>query len=195
MKKKGFFGGTFDPIHFGHLNLALQLQERCGLDEVYFCPARSSPLKTEQPPTAAAHHRREMVELAIAPIPSFKLLTLELDREGPSYTIDTIRALSREGEWYLILGEDVIHDFARWKEVEQLVTLARPLIGSRTSKMGLPIGCSPQLQKVIEKGTIKIPLVDISSTELRQRLIRGQYCGHLVPEPVLSYINQHALYR
>jgi nicotinate-nucleotide adenylyltransferase len=170
MKKKivGFFGGSFDPIHFGHITLAIELMEEHALDEVLFCPAYCSPFKTDKPPVAGPKDRLAMLKLALE-IPPFKITSWELDREGPSYTIDTIRALQTEGVQYrLLLSNEAAKDLKQWKEVEALVRLAPPLIGER-----------------------KTP---ISSTQIRERLQKNLYCGHLIPAKVLEYIRKHDLY-
>lgn len=166
MTTKGFFGGTFDPIHFGHISLAVHLLETHHLEEIFFCPAFCSPFKTATPPIASPEHRLAMLQLALDH-PSFKILTLELDRGGSSYTIDTIRALNIPGI-RLILSEEAAQHLDQWKEAEELVRKAPPLIGPRT-----------------------LPL---SSTGLRDRLQKKLYCGHLIPSKVLAYVHQHRLY-
>jgi len=168
MKKSvGFFGGSFDPIHFGHITLAVQLMESHKLDEILFCPAFCSPFKKSTPPVASGKHRLAMLKLALD-IPQFKITTIELDQAGPSYTIDTIRALQIEGV-RLILSEEAAAHLSKWKDTEQLLRLAPPLIGPRE--------------------------VPISSTDIRARLKKKLYCGHLVPAKVLEYIHKHRLYQ
>lgn len=162
----GFFGGSFDPIHFGHIALAVQLLEEYSLQQILFCPAFCSPFKKGKPPQASPQHRLAMLKLALDH-PAFAMTAIELDRGGLSYTIDTIRALDLK-EPRLILSEESADHFNQWKEVRALAHLAPPLIGSRT--------------------------VDVSSTEIRDRLRRRLYCGHLVPAKVLEYIQQHSLY-
>ncbi|NGX45445.1 MAG: Nicotinate-nucleotide adenylyltransferase [Chlamydiae bacterium] len=185
----GFLGGTFDPIHFGHLNLALEIAERKGLDKVLFCPAKISPFKQDAPASVSTDHRLKMVEMAIAPIKGFELSDIELKREGPSYTIDTIRTLQEENpgaEYHLILGGDVATTLLQWKEAAALLKLAPPYIGKRPgSEVSIP---------GLEVGEVTIPGFDISSTALRERLKAGLYCGHLIPQPVLDYICSHRLY-
>jgi nicotinate-nucleotide adenylyltransferase len=168
MKKKtiGFFGGSFDPIHFGHIALAVKLLEEYQLAEILFCPAFCSPFKTATPPTASPEHRLCMLKLALD-FPQFKISTLELDRGGPSYTIDTIRMLKLDSV-RLILSEESAVNLNMWKEAQELVRLAPPLIAPRT--------------------------IPISSTEVRERLREKRYCGHLVPAKALEYIHKHHLY-
>jgi len=185
----GFIGGTFDPIHFGHLNLALEIAERKGLDKVLFCPANVSPLKQGAPPAVSAEDRFQMVGRAIGPIRGFELCDIELKKEGPSYTIDTIRALQEENptaQFHLILGGDLIDDFKKWKEADLLLKLAPPFVGKRP-------GAKNSFTS-IEVEEVSIPVFDVSSTTLRDRLHQGLYCGHLVPQPVIDYITSHQLY-
>jgi nicotinate-nucleotide adenylyltransferase len=200
-KKIGFFGGSFDPIHLGHLNLAIEIAERHKLDEVYFCPTGQSPFKKAQAPIASKEDRRAMVTAAISPLSQFTLLDLELQKTDPCYTIDTIKTLlSMNGKtkknYFLLLGEDTLEGFNAWRDVAELVKLATPLVGSRISKSLLkPQGLTPALSSMIEKGITPIPILEISSTEIRARLQKGLYCGHLLPAKVWDYIEQHQLYR
>jgi len=202
-KKIGFFGGSFDPIHLGHLHLAIEIAERHKLNEVYFCPTGQSPFKKAQPPIAKKEDRRAMVTAAISPLPQFTLLDLELQKSSPCYTIDTIRSLLTSDQqnkvkknYFLLMGEDALEQFHAWREVDQLIKLAPPLIGSRDKKsFSQPKGLTPALLSTIEKGLTPIPKVDISSTEIRARLQKGLYCGHLLPAKVWDYIQQHQLYK
>jgi nicotinate-nucleotide adenylyltransferase len=199
LKKIGFFGGSFDPIHLGHLNLAIQIMEAHKLDQIFFCPASQSPHKTEKPPIAAKEHRRAMVVAAIAPLPKFTFLDLEIQKSSASFTIDTIHALFKmdgklKKELYLILGEDALENFHAWREVEELVVLAPPLVGSRTGAV-LPKSLPKPVLTAIKKGMTKTSLMEISSTEIRSRLQLGLYCGHLLPAKVLDYINSNQLYK
>ncbi len=191
----GFFGGSFDPVHFGHLNLAIQMLEKHRLSKILFCPAYVSPHKQGKPPAAPKHHRKAMAALAISPIKEFQLLDWELQQVGPSYTIDTIRELKRQHPQEsirLILGEDALKEFFAWKEVEELVHLAPPLIGSRLGTA--PADMPPVLHKAVLAGITKTSEMEISSTDVRARLALGKYCGHLVPAKVLDYIHQNQLY-
>jgi nicotinate-nucleotide adenylyltransferase len=169
MKTIGFFGGSFDPIHFGHIALAIQLMEAHKLDEVLFCPAFCSPFKMDTPPIASPQHRLAMLQLAIADVPQCKISTVEIDRQGCSYTIDTIRALQKEGlKLRLLLSDEAASHLNKWKETQELVKLAPPLVGPRE--------------------------IQVSSTEIRERLKKKRYCGHLVPAKTLDYIQKHHLY-
>lgn len=162
----GFFGGSFDPIHFGHIALAIKLLEAHKLEKILFCPAFCSPFKTAAPPIATPSQRLAMLKLALDH-PQFEITTLELERDQPSYTIDTIRALKLKG-LRLILSEEAAAHLDKWKETQELIRLAPPLIGPR-----------------------EFP---ISSTEIRARLKKKLYCGHLIPAKALEYIKTHHLY-
>lgn len=195
MKRFGFFGGTFDPIHLGHLNLARSLLEKHHLDHVFFSPANFSPEKGSVPPKASTKDRKAMVQLAIEGIEEFSLIDLELEREGPSYTIDTIQFLMKEypeEQFYLILGEDVLEGLPRWKEIDTLLELAPPLVGTRPNAKipKLP----PLIQKTIEKGKTAITPMEISSTDLREGLSQKKAYTDLIPPKVLDYIHTHRLY-
>lgn len=200
-KKIGLLGGTFDPIHYGHLNLAFELMEKRSLDEVWFIPARVSPLKMDNYPQAM-ENRLAMVQLAIEEIPQFHLKDLEKDRPSPSYTIDTIKIFVEEEsaspnphQFYLLLGDDAIKKFGRWHLPEEIIQLAPLLVGSRTGVCPEAVEeLSPSIQRVIQEGVTKIPLMDISATGVRYRISHGLYCGHLVPAPVLNYIKNEGLY-
>ncbi|MBI2743669.1 MAG: nicotinate (nicotinamide) nucleotide adenylyltransferase [Chlamydiales bacterium] len=196
-RRIGLFGGSFDPIHFGHLNLALSLIENGSVDEIIFCPAHTSPLKKDEPPSASNEARLKMISLAIAPIKEFSLLDWEIKRAPPSYTINTVRHLlaqeeNRGAELRLILGDDALHTLMRWKEVEELLRLAPPLIGSRLGDFLTEIPSS--LIQTVKNSLVHIPVLEISSTEVRSRLRQKKFCGYLVPSKVLDYIAENNLY-
>ena len=198
-QKIGIYGGSFDPIHFGHLNLAIRLFEIHQLDEVWFCPAGVNPHKLNLPP-AAAKHRLEMVRLATQDIPHFRVIDLEIKKQGPSYTVDTLRALQEKFKGnspkknYLLLGEDAALDFCSWREPEEIVKLATPLVGTRTKDLKNKIVGDPAICQKLKEGVTPTEIFDISSTDIRKRLAGGLYVGHLVPAKVLDYIYTHKLY-
>ena len=198
----GLFGGTFDPIHFGHLNLAFELMEKNALCEIWFLPARHNPQKSERA-LSASQHSYNMVKLAIAPIRQFKLLDIELVRPGPSYTIDTVEELlekyGAKVQFYLLLGEDSLNSFSAWHRVEDLVRLIPLLVGTRNldcnSQANWLVNMPAELKTAIMKGHQKTNSLDISSSAVRWRIAQGKYCGHLVPEKVLDYIYANRLYK
>lgn len=193
----GIFGGTFDPIHNGHIGLALGLFEIHHLDEVWFCPARQNPFKKDG--TAADFaHRIKMLELALADIPYFKITDLESRRPGPSYSIDTLRKIvnDQKGKQFrLILGGDAVRGFDRWKNYDEIVELAPPIIGLRNRED--PFKDLQGDLKVIQKlkdGVTHMPILEISSTIVRKRIKENLYINHLVPPKVVDYIYQNKLY-
>jgi len=193
----GLFGGSFDPVHTGHLLAVQDAREALGLDRVVFVPAAVSPFKTDDLP-ASGEHRAAMLEAATADLPWAEVNRIELERDGVSYTIDTARALAAErpkAEWTLLIGMDNLRSFHKWREAEELidlvdvVTLARP--GSRRPRtLSLP----PRLEMKMLARIIRSRRIDISSTEIRQRVRAGKAINNLVPAAVLDYIRRHRLY-
>lgn len=201
MHKKliGLYGGTFDPIHLGHLNLALEIKEKKQLDEIWFCPAKINPHKHENHPPLSAEHRLKILQLALKGIPGFAILDVELKRRGPSYTIETLRyLLENEGAKYsfaLILGEDSIHDFPRWREAEEIARLVPLYVGSRKNEISASkLYGSDIISQALSKGLTSTRVMEISATEIRQRIKQGLYCGHLIPKESLDYICKNQLY-
>lgn len=202
MQKIGLYGGTFDPIHFGHINLAMELKDKKDLDEVWFIPAQINPHKTHIPPVSMKH-RLAMLELAIEDIPSFKIKDIEAHRPPPSYTVDTIRLILEQEEhrsssrqFFLLLGEDSIPGFFKWHQPEEIVKLVPLLIGSRTGHyIAAESDISPSIKSAIQQGMVKTRIMDISSTELRERLSKQSYCGHLIPARALNYVKKNQLYQ
>ena len=185
----GLFGGSFDPIHHGHLLVAQVAAEVLGLDEIRFVPAREQPFKAGEHGASAAD-RAAMVERAIAGSPGMRLERIELDRPGPSYTVDTLRALrAREPDtgFVLLVGRDAAAGMPRWHEAPEVSRLARVVAFGRA---GSPAGAVPA---GIE--CITVPAVEISSTAVRERVRRGQSIRYWVPEAVADFIAAHGLYR
>ncbi|HEV8468649.1 MAG TPA: nicotinate-nucleotide adenylyltransferase [Candidatus Limnocylindria bacterium] len=180
----GVFGGTFDPVHVGHLAIANAALEELRLDRIIFVPARRTPLK-QQAPLASATDRLAMLEAATRDEPRFGVSRIEVDREGPSYTVDTLEALRDQGELFLIVGSDAYADFERWRDPSRIRTLATVVVAARPGAPNAP-GNIPVLDT---------PLMDISSRELRARAARGRSLRYLVPEAVLRYIEEHRLYK
>lgn len=197
--KVGLYGGTFDPVHFGHINLALEMLEKDKVDSVLFCPAQISPFKQGELPVSG-EHRVNMIERAIAGIPKISVIKNELNRPGPSYTIDTLKELIKEAalhtedvQFYLILGEDALPSLHRWHKIEEIIDLVPLLIGTRSNeKKESPQGS--KLDKAIAEARVNTRVLDISATDIRNRLSTGLYCGHLVHKEVLDYIREFQLY-
>ena len=194
----GLLGGTFDPIHNGHLVIAERVRLRLNLDEVLFMPAGRPRLRMRSPTSAA--HRVQMVRLAIAGRPYYKLSTMEIERLGPSYTVDTVAELREQlgsgEELYFILGWDSLVEFPRWREPSQIIKkcflVAVPRPGSQHPDLSALGTLVPGLaERVI---LLDAPHVDIRASEIRRRVARGLPFGYLVPEPVADYIKQHGLY-
>ena len=184
----GLFGGSFDPIHHGHLLVAQAVSEALGLEQLRFLPAGQQPFKQgrHQAPAAA---RARMVALAIRGAPHFALDTLELDRAGPSYTVDTLRALRmREpaARFAVIIGADTARDLAKWREPDALPGLAEWVVVARP---GTAMPSLPWPARVVT-----VPAVDISATEVRGRVAAGRSIRYWVPEGVAGFIEGEGLY-
>lgn len=196
-KRIGWYGGTFNPIHFGHLHLAIELQERFGLERVLFSPAYVSPAKQHHP-GIKVQHRLEMVRLALEGVPHCQVWEWEALRPCVSYAIDAILQLEKEfgskTKFFLIMGADSAKDLQLWKDFPVLMEKCRFLIGSRQGFSPTLHGVSESIQQVVENSLVPLPLMDITATRVRKRLEQGLYCGHLVPTKVLDYIRQEEIY-
>jgi nicotinate-nucleotide adenylyltransferase len=184
----GLFGGSFDPVHHGHLIVGKVAAEKLRLDSLRFVPAREQPFKVGQHRTSA-EHRAAMLSLAVTGMPGFGMESSELQRPGPSYTVDTLRQLrEREPgeEWVLLLGADAAADLPSWREAGQLNHLARIAVFARP---GTPVAASPWVSTAIE-----VPAIDISATEVRRRVQQGLSIRYWVPDSVAEYISTHRLY-
>jgi nicotinate-nucleotide adenylyltransferase len=191
-----WFGGSFNPIHFGHLICARNVAEIAGFDQVVLVPSRQPPHKHGDTMIAAAEHRLAMCQLAVAGDDFFEVDALELARPGPSYTIDTVRQLRARGvlqvSW--LIGADMLNSLPRWHDPAGLlaevrfVLMARP--GWSFDWAGLPV----EMQG-LQANLVEAPQLDISSTGLRDRLRRGKSIRYLTPDAVVDYIQQHRLYR
>ncbi len=195
----GVLGGTFDPIHMGHLIVAEEIRGQLDLAEVLFVPAGEPWLKTNNS-ISSAEHRVQMVRLAIADEPAFKLSTIEIERAGPSYTIDTIAQFNSQmgagDKLFFILGWDNLMQLPQWREPSRLVQMcslvAVPRVGYPSPDLNTLEAAIPGLsQSAI---LLHTPQIEISSSEIRHRVARGLSIHHLVPEPVEKYIKQNNLY-
>jgi len=186
------FGGTFDPVHVAHLVLAEQVGEVVGLEQVVFVPAGRPPHK-EGGTFAAPHHRRAMVELAVAGNPRFTVSGIELEADGPSFTIDTVRRLKAAGarRVALIIGGDSLVEMSTWREPEALLAECEILVVERP---GYDLTRAPAAYRA-RAHVVPALKLDIASRTIRARVAAGQSIRYLVPEPVRAYIDAHGLYR
>jgi nicotinate-nucleotide adenylyltransferase len=198
--KLGVFGGTFDPIHIGHLIIAEEARVQLGLDEVMFVPAGQPWLKADRTVTDG-RHRLAMVELAVASNPCFWALDMEVERPGPSYTVDTLAELRRklgpDAEIYLILGMDSLSQLSRWRKPERVLEMCTVVGISRPGAEDF----NPSTLDAISPGAssrvilLRGPLIDISGTDIRQRVAVGLSIKYRVPEDVEAYIYEQGLYK
>ena len=195
----GVFGGTFDPIHIGHLVIAQVALEEAGLDRVLFMPAGVNPLKVGKRTTSGAH-RLAMVRLAIAGHPQFAVSDWELRHEGPSFTADTlsyIREQHPEDELFLIIGADNLELLPKWRSVDRIAELATILALTRP---GTDLRASAEAAYARQDALrsrirlVEIPGLDISSTWLRERLVKKLSVAHLLPAEVIGYCKENKLY-
>lgn len=208
---QAIYGGTFDPIHYGHLNSVTALAEQISLSQVIIMPNNVPPHRPQ--PEATSEQRKKMVELAIADRPLFSLDCRELERSTPSWTVETLEQIRREKghrqPLAFIIGQDSLVSLPRWHRWEDLLSLCHLLVCQRP---GYPLKMeTPELQQWLEQhradsvqqlhqqpaGKIFIaptPMYDISATEIRQRLESGVDCGEWVPVAVLDFIRQQHLY-
>ena len=195
----GVLGGTFDPIHLGHLVVAEEMRDRLGLAEILFIPAGQPWLKVDSP-ILAAEHRVQMVRLALVGKPYFKLSTMEIERAGLSYTVDTIAELQGqlgvEDKLFFILGWDNLAQLPQWQEPSRLVKMCHLVAVPR---VGYPAPDLALLEKSIpglSQATIVLdtPWIDITASAIRNRVAQGLSIRDLVPEAVERYIRENGLY-
>ncbi|MDG3002538.1 nicotinate-nucleotide adenylyltransferase [Paludisphaera mucosa] len=193
----GLFGGTFDPIHMGHLILAEQCREACGLDRVWFVVANEPPHKRGAK-RSGVHHRLEMARLAIAGNAAFEVSDIEANRSGPSYSVDTleqIRAERPEDELFFLIGGDSLVDLPTWREPDRIARLATIVVVNRP---GSGADAPPADSLGPDARTLEfvtIPPIGIASHDVRGRLRDGRSIRYMVPRSVEAYIDAHALYR
>jgi nicotinate-nucleotide adenylyltransferase len=198
----GVFGGTFDPVHLGHLILAEQCREQGRLDQVLFIPAARPPHKQDGPLTPF-HHRVEMLALAVAGQPAFQIDELEKNRAGPSYTVETLEELHwrrPDAELFLLVGSDCLPELPHWHEPARIVELAGLLAVARPD---WPLVQPAQLRAALHLAAhvplrhqaVSMPLIGISSRDLRRRAAEGRSLRYLLPRAVECYVDTHRLYR
>jgi nicotinate-nucleotide adenylyltransferase len=213
MARIGLLGGTFDPIHFGHLGMAQELAQALALDTVKFIPAAVPPLKSQ--PSASAADRCAMVQLAIANNPDFQLDERELKRTGPSYTVETLRSLrselSEQDSLVLFIGSDAFKQFNRWHQWQEIIRLCHIALVARPDS-DVSTGLNPELVTFLQDhytenamdlqsesaGLITMQAITplaISSSAIREQLKNRQSARYLTPDCVLDYIAQHGLYQ
>jgi len=202
MARIGLFGGSFNPVHIAHLILAERVREEAALEKVLFVPARHPPHKPAEP-LAPAADRLRMLELAVAQNPAFEVSTVELDREGPSYTLATVRqlraTLGPHDSLLLVVGSDSVRDLPRWWRAGELLREVDVLAVERP---GAPLDDLSELERCfgaekaaeIKRSIVPAPLLDVSSTDIRARVRQGKTIRYLVPEAVRRYILAHGLY-
>ena len=208
-RRIGIMGGSFNPVHYGHLRVASDAKRRLALDAMYIMPAAQSPLKAEH--SVTAEHRLAMLELALTEFPELQLDTRELDREGPSYTVDSLQALREEvgsaATLYFIIGDDLLPTLDRWSRWQALTNYAHLIVANRPGEFltmpgevtawwhgrEMPLAQLPTLPSG-RVSRLECSLVDVSSSELRQLLKSGDRQTEMIPQPVMEYISRNSLY-
>lgn len=188
----GLFGGSFDPVHNAHVALARLAVAELRLDRLFWIPA-GKPWQKQRDITPASH-REAMVRLAIDGEPRFALSRIEIEREGPSYTVDTVRelaALYPGTHWHLVIGQDQYASLHTWHDFQALLRLVTVAIADRPEA---PMSADPQVRDIPHEA-VALPMMDISSTDIRERLAHGQGIDDLVPPAVARYIARHHLYQ
>lgn len=198
----GIFGGAFDPVHYGHLILAEQSREQARLDAVWFVPAARHPFKADS--TATTFERRaEMLQLAIAGHSDFRVDEIEKDRPGLNYTADTLDDLQRrhpDAALHLLLGSDTLPEFPKWHEPVRIVRTAALVVMERP---GHPVPAAAEIQAALalppevslRMQVVEVPLIDLSSRDIRRRVAQGHTIRYMLPRAVEVYIAEKGLYR
>jgi nicotinate-nucleotide adenylyltransferase len=193
----GLFGGTFDPIHLGHLILAEQCRESCRLDRVWLIVAGSPPHKPGG--RTAVGHRLEMARIAVAGHPAFAVSDIEATRPGPHYSVETLESIRRDhpgDELFFLIGADSLADLPSWREPARIAQLATIVVVNRPGLEEVDPARLPDFGPGSHRLVgISIPPVGIASSDLRRRLAEGRSIRYMVPRGVEAYIDAHGLYR
>jgi nicotinate-nucleotide adenylyltransferase len=197
--KIGIMGGTFNPVHSGHIAFIRAFTAQIDLDICFVVPARRSPFRMNEP-LAEDIHRLKMLELACEDIPNTVVSDIEIQREGFSFTIDTVAEIQRlypEAQMYLLIGEDQAHRFKEWKHWDELLSRVQLCIVQRTQEANMHALVHDLIAEVHANKPIILnaPLFHVSSTLIRESVLNGKDIHGLVPESVEEYINKHHLYR
>jgi nicotinate-nucleotide adenylyltransferase len=198
----GIFGGSFDPVHYGHLLLAESCREACALDEVWLVPAAIPPHKQEQE-LAPARARWEMLELVLAGSEHLRPSRIEIDRGGVSYTVQTLATIAAErpdASLFLLMGADSLGDLVTWREPARICQLANPVVVRRAGSPEPDLAAMAPLVSAerladIRRLQVEMPLIELSSTDLRERARAGKSLRYRTPRAVEKYIETHRLYR
>ena len=194
----GVLGGSFDPVHLGHLILAETTIDHLRLDELILMPARQPAHKLRRR-LAPVKDRLAMLRLAIRGNPKLTISRIECDRPGIVYTYRTLELLtaSRKAEWYFLMGGDSLREFAGWREPRRILELARLAVVPRVEGGRTAVPGPPALRLALRRRVVTVPMppVGISASEIRSRVRRGASVRYWVPDAVLAYLNRHGLYR
>ena len=204
-RKAAFFGGTFDPVHIGHLITARAVAEELGFEHITLVPAASPPHKDGA--VASGKHRLAMLRLAARDDPLFGISQVELHRDGPSYTFDTLEALrdqyGPDAQLTWIIGADMLEGLSSWHRADELLSLARLAIACRPPWQqripqlleGLADDLPGSSIESLAASVVQTPLLEVSSCRIRRRIAEGLTVRHLTPDSVVAYIETHRLYR
>jgi nicotinate-nucleotide adenylyltransferase len=198
----GIYGGSFNPVHYGHLLLAESCREACALDQVWLVPAAVPPHK-QGVVLAPGKARLEMLELALAGNEQLRPSSLELDRGGVSYTVETLARIAAEqpsAELFLLMGADSLADLPTWREPARICSHSTPIVVRRTGSpepdfRALSAIVSPERLAEIRRIQVEMPIIELSSTDLRQRAATGRSLRYRTPRAVEKYIETHQLYK
>ncbi len=198
----GIFGGTFDPVHLGHLLLAECCREQASLDAVWFLPAAVPPHKQQRELTPAAQ-RIEMLELAVGGYLAFSICRYETDRGGVNYTAETLSGLREQdsaSEFFLLLGADMFHDLPQWRQPERICELALPVAVRRAGEPPLDFNvlqgiATAERIEAARRHEVEMPAIGLSASDIRRRVAAGQSIRYRTPRAVEKYIEVRGLYR